>query len=82
MYVCGGKDEDNLRLDDTWLFDFETLCWTKVSSNQIEDGFLSRSGHASGTFKNQFMFVFGGIHEVTKELDDLWIFNPDSNRWH
>lgn len=27
------------------------------------------------------MVVFGGIHEVTKELDDLIVFDLKSKRW-
>ena len=26
--------------------------------------------------------MFGGIHDVTFELDDLWLFNTESNTWH
>ena len=36
---------------------------------------LGRSGHASFNFKNRFMLVYGGIHEVTKELDDLCLYD-------
>ena len=27
------------------------------------------------------MIVFGGIHEVTRELDDCWIYDPSRNEW-
>lgn len=26
--------------------------------------------------------IFGGIEEVTKELDDMWIFDLNHRRWH
>lgn len=30
MYIYGGKDVDNKRLDDLWVFDFEHLLWEEV----------------------------------------------------
>ena len=31
-------------------------------------------------YKN-YLIIFGGIHEVTKELDDLHAFNINGNRY-
>jgi hypothetical protein len=41
---------------------------------------LTRSGHSASIYK-EFMVIFGGIHEVTKELDDLYIFDFKNKRW-
>lgn len=41
---------------------------------------LARSGHSAAVYKD-FMLVFGGIHEVTKELDDMLIYDFKNNWW-
>lgn len=38
---------------------------------------IGRSGHTSVTYGKQ-MFVFGGILEVTKELNDLLVYDYDT----
>lgn len=30
MYIFGGKDDENNKLNDTWKFNFSTLEWTEV----------------------------------------------------
>jgi len=30
---------------------------------------------------NDYLIVFGGIHEVTKELDDVQVFNLRNKKW-
>lgn len=36
-----------------------------------------RNGHSAIIFKEKFMIVFGGIYEVTKELDDVSVLDLD-----
>ncbi len=31
-------------------------------------------------YKNYFI-LFGGIHDITWELDDLYLFDPTTNLW-
>lgn len=38
----------------------------------------ARSGHTMTNYKDK-LILFGGIHSVTWELDDLWCFNDN---WH
>ncbi len=73
MYVFGGKDEDNEKLSDLWCFDFETGTWTYLDKQQNESSITSRSGHSACVYKDH-MVIFAGIHEVTKELDDLAVY--------
>lgn len=79
MYVFGGKDEDNEKLKDLWSFDFDTRVWFLVFSDS-SDGLVSRSGHSAQVF-GDFMLIFGGIHEVTKELDDMIAFDFKKGEW-
>ena len=30
---------------------------------------------------NDHLVLFGGIHDITWELDDLWVFDIKNNRW-
>ena len=78
MYVFGGKDDDNLKLNDLWQFDFQTKSWTQMQVDASH--VVSRSGHSACLFKD-FMIVFAGIHEVTKELDDMVLFNFKTLKW-
>jgi N-acetylneuraminic acid mutarotase len=77
MVVFGGKDEENNKLNDIWLFHFDTHRWEEIV---VEEPPLSRSGHSSCIYKD-FLVIFGGIHEVTKELDDLHLFDFKNKRW-
>ena len=77
MYVFGGKDEDNEKLNDLWCFEFQTRMWTELPS---DENIISRSGHSAQLF-NDHMLIFGGIHEVTKELDDLIAYNLKTKQW-
>jgi N-acetylneuraminic acid mutarotase len=69
MFIFAGKDEENNKLNDLWMFNFNDYIWSQIEpeSNNVP---LSRSGH-SCTMYNDYLIVFGGIHEVTKELDDV-----------
>lgn len=79
MYVFGGKDDDNFKLNDLWKLDLQTYTWTELHST---DGFkpLERSGHACDVFEH-YMIVFGGIFEITKELNDFYLFDFRKSRW-
>ena len=79
MYVFGGKDEDNEKLNDFWQFDFATNTWTQMEDDQ-ENSIISRSGHSACIYKD-YMVVFAGIHEVTKELDDMSAYCFKTNKW-
>ena len=78
MAVFGGRDSDNEKLNDLWLFDMTTITWRLI--HDAIDPPIPRSGHSASIF-NDKMLVFGGIFEVTKELNDLQIFDFTTKRW-
>lgn len=39
-----------------------------------------RSGHSINSWGNK-LILFGGIHDITWELDDLYAFNVASQEW-
>lgn len=72
MYVFGGKDLDNNKLSDFWKLDLTTYKWTEIKS----EGFIpqERSGHSCDIYEG-FMVLFGGIQEITKELNDFHLYD-------
>lgn len=49
----------------------------------INDYYLprQRSGHSAGLYQDDFMVVFGGMHGVTKELDDVCALDLKTSSW-
>jgi len=41
----------------------------------------ARSGHSCDVFEGQYLIIFGGIYEITKELNDLHMFDLTKRRW-
>jgi len=78
MYIFGGKDEDNEKQKDLWCLDLKTLEWTALECG--EESVQSRSGHSACVYDGN-MLIFAGIHEVTKELNDLAVYNFGSKKW-
>jgi N-acetylneuraminic acid mutarotase len=79
MYVFGGKDYENNKLGDFWVYDCTKNEWSELKSED-DDGPISRSGHSTGIFKN-YVIVYGGIHELTQELSDMYLYDLNSNKW-
>lgn len=80
FYVFGGQDDDNNKLDDLWEFDTASGNWRKI---QISEGALkpvARSGHSAVTHGTK-MYIFGGILELTKELNDMVVFDFNSMKF-
>jgi hypothetical protein len=78
MYVFGGQDDDNNKLCDLWELDLASEKWCEIKAAGYEPH--PRSGH-SANVHNGKMYVFGGILELTKELDDLFCFDFTSRKF-
>lgn len=72
MYIIGGEDEDHNKLNDFWAFDIEAKSWNKLECAGQEE--FCRSG-ASASVVNGRVYIFGGILEITKELNDMYVFD-------
>jgi hypothetical protein len=79
MYIFGGKDDDNNKLNDLWKLDLTTFKWTELVPS---DDFvpLARSGHTCDVY-DRYMVMFGGIFEITKELNDCMMYDFKHNKW-
>lgn len=77
MYIFGGKDDENTKLNDVWRFNFRTCQWSLI--NCLDEP-TPRSGHSAQVYRD-YMLIYGGIFEVTKELNDMHIFDLKNERW-
>lgn len=69
--MFGGKDDSN-RLSDIWSFSLNDCKFQRLK----DEGEVPavRNGHTMNHFQGR-LYVFGGIHDITWELDDLHIYN-------
>jgi hypothetical protein len=80
MYIFGGQDDDNQKLDDLWAFNLEQREWSPIKFGDDDFKPVARSGHSTVVYGNK-MYIFGGILELTKELNDLVVFNFDTKKF-
>ena len=73
MYIFGGKDCDSNKLNDLWSFNLKSGDWTKHNPVGTVTPCV-RSGHSSVIY-DEYLVIFGGILEVTKELNDLYAYS-------
>ncbi|CAD8133827.1 unnamed protein product [Paramecium octaurelia] len=79
LYMFGGKNGD-LRYNDLWKFDFSKQEWHFIPVNSLSDIPMTRSGHSLISYQNELV-LFGGIHDITWELDDLYKFQINLQEW-
>ncbi|EAR97403.2 kelch motif protein (macronuclear) [Tetrahymena thermophila SB210] len=81
IYLFGGYDGYE-RLNDLCYFDLQSKSWNQVkySSNQVNFLPKTRKGHSLSLY-GDYLILFGGIHDVTWELDDLYVFDLRNSRW-
>ena len=70
VYIFGGQDDDNNKLNDLWELDLSTSVWKQIKLPDSSYQPIGRSGHSSNIFGGK-MYIFGGILELTKELNEL-----------
>ena len=78
MYVFGGKDDSSEKLKDFWSFNVAEQKWFEISANGSVP--YERSGHSMVVY-DDYIMVFGGIWDVTKELNDLHLYSLTKNEW-
>lgn len=77
LYVFGGMDEDNTKFCDLWELDLQSETWCEIQLPPETPQPGPRSGHSASIYKNK-MYIFGGILELTKELNEMLIFDFES----
>jgi len=81
MYIFGGQDDENNKLCDLWEFDINQRTWRQITdfpADSYQPG--PRSGHSASIYNGK-MYIFGGILELTKELNELLAFDFAKGSW-
>jgi hypothetical protein len=78
IYLFGGHDEDNEKLDDFWKYDLATNKWSEINPEGLKP--TGRNGHTMVIINNKIV-LFGGILEITKESDEVFIYDLSTNTW-
>jgi N-acetylneuraminic acid mutarotase len=78
MFTFGGTNDEGEKMNDMWKLDLRTYAWEELRTSG--DVPSSRSGHSAVMF-NDLMIVFGGMKDITKETNDMYTFNIESNTW-
>uniref|UniRef100_A0A7S2XIU6 BTB domain-containing protein n=1 Tax=Attheya septentrionalis TaxID=420275 RepID=A0A7S2XIU6_9STRA len=79
LFVFGGYGGGTGRLDDFWSYSFDTATWEEVEVLSTEKpGCRENNGVVIGDGSR--IFLFGG-YNGTSWLNDLWMFDLDTQRW-
>mmetsp|Transcript_1266 Transcript_1266/g.2291 ORF Transcript_1266/g.2291 Transcript_1266/m.2291 type:complete len:474 (-) Transcript_1266:82-1503(-) len=73
-YIFGGQDDENNKLNDLWVLDLTTEEYQLVDLPAGSYNPPARSGHSANIYNGK-MYIFGGILELTKELNEMLIFD-------
>jgi len=78
LYVFGGADEEGEKLNDFWKLDLRTYQWEQIQARGSAP--TGRSGHSAVIYKD-LMVVFGGMKDITKETNDMFSYDFNTNTW-
>jgi len=74
LYIFGGMDEATVKFSDLWELDLSTQVYKEIQLPAGSPQPGPRSGHSATIFKGK-MYIFGGILELTKELNEMLIYD-------
>ncbi len=77
-YLFGGRDGATV-FGDLWAFDLGTDAWTRLKP--IGSAPKARFGHNAAWVPGAGLVVFAGQAGPTAFFDDLWAYDPTTNRW-
>lgn len=77
-YLFGGRDGSAI-FNDLWTFDLDADRWAKLAPEG--DPPPKRFGHEAVWVEGIGVVVFAGQAGPTSFFDDLWAYDPGSNRW-
>lgn len=69
--MFGGSDIEK-KFNDLWVFDLVQHSWSKIDTK----GYMpeERNGHSLTNYGDKLV-LFGGIHDITHEKNDLVVFD-------
>lgn len=80
MIIFGGKNDENEKLNDVWIFNLTECTWSKIDYSSEDLIPIPRSGHSAVVYNNKMM-IFAGIFEITRELNDSYLFDIATQKW-
>jgi len=80
LFIFGGKNDDNEKLNDLWKFQLSSGTWNQIKCDDEESLPSPRSGHSASMYEGR-MLIFAGIFEITKELNDAFVFDFATQKW-
>lgn len=83
VYIFGGQDQDDSYLNDFWIFDTETLEYTRIASpdEELFPEPSPRIGHSLTALSNQEAIVLHGGYDGESYLSDVWKYNFTLGYW-
>ena len=81
LFLFGGWDQEAERdLADTWTYDTEANVWTELEpAGKVPS---ARDGHSLlYDPESKTLILFGGSDQEAAELNDLWAYDPEANKW-
>ena len=79
IVIYGGVDKDGNCFDDIWMYDLITSCWKKIQVNgEIPK---ARQGHTALAVDTEQILFFGGKIANIFEVNELWKFDLNTNRF-
>ena len=96
LYIFGGTNGKK-KLNDMWKYDLLGRKWAKIEPKELEifpdvppfsyfeyktkPSFKkARSGHSMLVYQDKIL-LFGGIHDIAHEKNDILVFNCKEERW-
>ncbi|EGR29299.1 kelch motif family protein, putative [Ichthyophthirius multifiliis] len=80
IYMFGGTIVDK-KFNDIWKFNTHENQWEQIEIQENSIQPETRNGHILINFKDN-LIIFGGIHDITHEKNDLYVFAPHNKQWH
>lgn len=78
LLLHNGHDNENEKINDLWKFDLTSMTWTQL--DQHGEVPLGRNGH-SLMKQGNFIIMYGGIIEITKESEDIYVYHIPTGIW-
>lgn len=80
VFMFGGQENDNRKMNDLWSFNIDEKCWSQIELGADDYKPCPRSGHST-VVHGEKMYIFGGLLELTKELNDLVVFDFETKKF-
>ncbi len=79
LFLFGGQKNNN-KLNDLWVLDLSTKKWITFHIGIVKPSQRSHSKFLYD-YENNSIYLFGGINNENKYLDDIWSLEIGANNW-